>query len=188
MSTLDSPHVDPASVPYRPVSMRYGLIGSLALIALGLVFHIFELVDYTGQESNWLSSLLNWGVMIAIFVMAVRKHRDTDLGGYISFGRAFMVGFLAALIIAVITTVWTYLFFTVIEPDLIGNILEMTRENMATQQNMSEEQIDQALSFMGFMFTPGGMSLTAGFFTLLAGTFFSLIVAAVMKKNPPQFT
>ncbi|MCO6479165.1 MAG: DUF4199 domain-containing protein [Phaeodactylibacter sp.] len=189
MSTLDNPndYVDPSKVSPWPTAGRYGLLAALILVVLGLVAHLTGMVDMTNQggSSNWIINILNWGVTIGAIVLAVKQHRDEELGGFISFGRSFNVGFIVSLVIALISLVWGYIFFAFVEPGLIEEILEASREQMIEQQGMSEEQAEQGLSMMSWMFTPFMMSLMGGIFSLIAGIIFSLIVGAIMKKENP---
>ncbi len=189
MSTLDNPndYVDPSKVSPWPTAGRYGLLAGLILVVLGLVTHLTGMVDMTnrGGSSNWIVNILNWGVTIGAIVLAVKQHRDEELGGFISFGRSFNVGFIVSLAIALISLVWGYIFFAFVEPGLIEEILEASREQMIEQQGMSEEQAEQGLSMMSWMFTPFMMSVMGGIFSLIAGIIFSLIVGAIMKKENP---
>ena len=189
MSTLDNPndYVDPSKVSARPTASRYGLLAGLILVVVGLLIHLSGMVDYTNQGggANWIVNLLNWGITVAAIVMAVKQHRDEDLGGFISFGRSFRVGFLVTLVIAVVSVVWGYIFFSFVEPGLIEDILSASREQMIEQQGMSEEQAEQGLKMMSWMFTPAMMSLMGGIFSVIAGVIFSLIVGAIMKREHP---
>ena len=56
---------------------------------------------------------------------------------------------------------------------------------MIEQQGMSEEQAEQGLKMMSWMFTPVMMSLMGGIFSVIAGVIFSLIVGAFMKREHP---
>jgi len=189
MNTLDNPndYIDPAKVSAWPTASRHGLLAGLALIFLGLIVHLSGMVDYTNQggASNWIVNIINWAITIAAIVLAVKRHRDEELGGYITFGRSFYVGFLVTLVIGVVSVVWGYLFFAFIEPDLIETILDASREQMIEKQGMSEEQAEQGLQMMGWMFTPFMMSLMGGIFSIVAGIVFSLIIGAFMKREQP---
>ena len=189
MSTLDNPndYIDPSKVSPWPTGSRYGLLAGLVLVVFALVVDLAGLVDYTAQGggSNWIVNIINWGITVAAIVLAVRQHRDEELGGFISFGRSFNVGFIVSLIIAVITLVWAYVFFSFIEPGLIEEIVAASREQMIEQQGMSEEQAEQGLNMMSWMFTPVMMSVMGGIFSLIAGILFSLVVGAIMKKVHP---
>jgi len=188
MSTLDNPH-DPASTtdasPW-PVGSRYGLIAGLALIVIGMIIHLAGIVDYTNQNSsgNWISNIVNLAVLIGAMAMAIKYHRDQQLGGYVSFGRAFYVGFIVTLIITIVSAIWMYIFFAFVEPGLVSDMMEMTREQMIEEQGMSEDQVEQAMQYTAWFMNPVGMAISGGLFTLFFGVVLSLIVAAVMQKKP----
>ena len=192
MSTLDNPNeLDntnevAAKVSPWPTGTRYGLFASLIAIVFGLVVQLTGLVDVTDQSSptNWIVSMVNWAVMIGAIYMAVKHHRDNELGGYIDFGRGFMVGFIATLVMTALSLIWTYIFFAFIEPDLIAEIMDVTRERMIEEQGLSEEVADQQMSMTKFIFNPFGMAMTAGLGTMVGGLIISLIIAPILKNTP----
>lgn len=187
MSTLDNPNetVDPNDVSPWPTGSRHGLLAGLVLIVVGLIIHMAGLVDYTGQSSSgsWISNIATWGVMVAAIVMAVRQHRDQELGGFITFGRSFYTGFIVSLLIGLISAIWGYVFFAFVEPGLIDTMMEVSREQMIDQQGMSESDADQAMSYMTWMMNPAALSMFAAVGSLVAGMIFSLIIGAVMKRE-----
>ncbi len=187
MSTLDeTTQVDPSTVSPRPVGVRFGLIAALVLVAVGLVFHVTGFADYTGQDSTftWINNILTWGILAGAMILAMKQHRD-ELGGYMSFGRAFMVGFWVTLIVAVITAIWSYVFFSFIAPDVIDVITEAQRDAMI-DQGMSDEQIEQAVGFSSWMMNPAMLSLFGAIGTLVLGIIISLIVSAIMQRKAPE--
>lgn len=188
MDTLDNPRLrDPSTIPYRQVVLRYGGLAALVLIVLNLLFTLTGFVDLSkqGGASNWIANIITWGVIAAFISMAMIKHRDQDLGGYISYGRAFMVGFMTTLVVALITVIWSYIYFALIDPEMLGTVLDASREQMMEQQNMDEAQVDQAMGYMSWMFTPGMFAVWAGIGTAFFGLIISLIAAAVIKKDIP---
>lgn len=182
------PLPDPKTVSPRPIATRYGLIAALILVLVGLGMYLGGFVDMTnrGSAANWISNIINFGVMIGASIMAVRKHRDEDLGGFISFGRVFKTSFLVILIITIISAVWSYVFFSFVAPDLIDTIIEASRTQMAEKQGLSEEQIDQSMAMVGWMFSPVSLSLMAGISMLFFGLIISLILGGFMKRDAPQ--
>ncbi|HQU59747.1 MAG TPA: DUF4199 domain-containing protein, partial [Saprospiraceae bacterium] len=96
------------------------------------------------------------------------------------------MGFIVVLIASVISMIYTYVYFTMIEPGMIENILDASREKMIEGQGMDEDQAEQALSMMSWMFSPVAMTIIAGVGSLFMGAIFSLIVGAIMKRNPPE--
>lgn len=187
MNTLDSmdSRPQPEEVSPWPTGSRYGLLASLVLIALSLVLYLLGVVDMTGQDttSSILSNILTFGIVVTALVLAIKQHRDQELGGMISFGRAFYVGFIAMLVISLVQAVYTYVFFAFIEPGLISEMLEITKEQMMDQQGMSASDAESAMGMMSWTFTPSMFALFGLLGTLLVGVIIDLIVAAIMKRE-----
>lgn len=189
MNTQEDPRlVDPTTVPYARPAFTQGAIAALILIAVGLIFNLTGMVQ-PGENSGmvWIANLLNWGIMGYFMYAAAIKHRDQDLGGYISFGRAFAVGAMVLLAIVLITVVWSYIYFALIDPDIFTTIRDASLEQMVEQRGMSEEDAEAALDTMSFMWTPGGMSIMAGIGVTVAGLIIDAIIAAVVKRNNPAY-
>ena len=187
MSTLDNPIMENGDVKPGSIALRYGLIGGLVLIAIGLVMQLSGLVDPTDLDkpTNKIANILNYVIFAALAVLAIKAYRDAN-GGFVTFGKAFTVGILTMLVVAAITLVWSYVYFALIEPDLLEGIQDAAKEQMIDQRGMSEEDADQAMGMMSWMWNPVMMSVMAALGTVFAGLIISLIVAAIMKKNPPE--
>ncbi len=188
MDTLDNNFDNrpkPEDVSPWPTGSRYGLFAGLILIVVALGVHLTGMVDYTGQSSSgtWISTLINYGVLTAFIVLAVRQHRDQELGGGITFGRSFYVGFIVILVAGILSAIWGYVFFAFIEPDLIDQMMEMQKEVMMDQQGMSASDADKAMEMGAMFMSPGFFAIVGLLSTLFVGAIISLIVAAVMKNE-----
>lgn len=185
MSTLDQHQDEQSKTAYRPVAMRYGLIAALVIIGLGLIFNVAGLIDYTDNSNpgNIASQVLTWGVIITAMVLAVKTHRDEDLGGYITFGRAYGVVFLTGLIIAVISLIWSYLFMQFIDPGILETVADSTRESML-ERGMSESEVEEAWGMTSMFISAPAIAGFAFIFTLVGVALIGLIVAAVMQRKP----
>lgn len=172
--------IDPVTVPYKSTAFRYGGIGGVILVLIGLVIHLAGMVNYqelANGGSNTIGNITNVIVWVGAIVMAIKYHRDSELGGFISLGRAFFVGLLTAAVIGIVTTIWSYIFFSFIEPDLI----DMMRE--ASFDQMTEEEAEASEGIMNFIMSPGVLSSFALLMTLIAGAVISIIAAAFMRKE-----
>ncbi len=179
-------YVDASSVSVMPTALRYGGIGALILIALGL------LLEVTGQAEpeavanggGILNSLVLYGTIIGVVVLAIKTHRDTDLGGFISYGRSLGVGTLSALIMGGIAAVWTYVQFAFISPGKLDAIKEITLENMAeTMGGEEEEALEMAQGWIETMFSPSAMAVSTIFTVVFVGFIIALIAGAILKKE-----
>ena len=132
-----------------------------------------------------ISTVLSIGLTIGILVLAIKHHRNEELGGFISFGRGFQTGMLTTFFYAIIATVWMFVFINFVDTDMIENI-QSTMVEQWEEQGLTDEQIEQAQSFTGFMSSKGFLIGAAFGGALLWGAILSLIISAVMKKDNPQ--
>ena len=166
--------------PIGPVVLRYGLLA-------GLLSVLFTFALYaTGQETNqWLPWL---GIVIAIgaIYLAHNAYKGQNKG-FMSYGQGLGIGMLVTLVSAVLSSVFSYVYRTFIDPDMTARILDKSREKMEAAGNMSDEQIEQAMK-MAAKFTAGPIALVFGLvFALLLGLILSLIIAAITKNAKPEF-
>ncbi len=187
MNETNETLIEQPKVSYRSIALRYGLIGSLISIALGLVLYVAGLVDFADNNSpgSIASTVLNIAITIAVFVLAVKQHRDQDLGGFITFGRAFGVAFLTGLVMAVIGTIWTFLFVQVIDPTILETVADSARNDML-EQGMDDSQIEEAWPMVSMFISGPAMAFFAFLFSVIGSVIFGLIVAAVMQKKRPE--
>ena len=173
--------IEESSASYQSVVFKYGGIAAMIGIAIGLIMYMADMVD---PSDSTISSIVQLLVFVGAIVLAIKEHREDDLGGYISFGRAFTVGILTTLFLAVINAIWTYIFMGFIAPDMVDMIMEAQMQAMA-DSGMGEDEIEQAMEITKGFMSPGMISVMSIFGSLFMGAIISLIVAAIMKKNSP---
>jgi Protein of unknown function (DUF4199) len=170
---------DPASVSVWPTAFRYGGLVALALVVIGLVMYLAGMSDPANPSSaQQVVSCLNYIIIMGAVVFAIKAHRDNDLGGYITLGRSMGVGTATALIIGVISAVWTVIFMTLIFPDMADAIKDAALEKAQPgQEEMTEKMV-------GIFSNPFIVSIMVLGGTVLIGFITSLIAGAIMKKDP----
>jgi small-conductance mechanosensitive channel len=192
MSTFDHQINDSPKPPYRNTAITYGALTGLVSIVIGLLSYLAGFSDPSKQQGamGWINMLISYGVMIGGLVLAVRKHRDQELGGYITFGRAFGVGFLTMLVLGLISAVWTYVFFNFIATDMLELVKQSSIDRMVEKQGMSVDQAEAAMNnpVTKSMMNPAAFTGFAFVGILFIGAIFALIVAAIMRKSPPEAT
>ncbi|MBI5917625.1 MAG: DUF4199 domain-containing protein [Bacteroidetes bacterium] len=188
MTTFDNPTGIPnaSTVSVWPTALRYGIIGGVLIAMAGLIFNLTGLSDPSkqGGAGNTVAAIVNYGLMIGTIILVIKNHRDADLGGYITFGRSIGVGTATGLILGVVGAIWTYIFFTFIDPGLVDQIREMAYDQ-AIERGSTPEQMEQAKGFMEFFTSPGFFTLAVLFGGVIFGVIVSLIAGAIMKKDPP---
>ncbi len=162
--------------------VKYGLVVAGTGILISLITFIIG-IDKTdaGQYIGWL----NIPIMIVFMVVAIKETRLKFYNGFISFGQAFRTTAGMVLVSALVTAIFTYMYFTVINPSMVDFIHEK-QEMEFIDQGMSDAEVEQALAMSTKFTTPPMMTL----FTLLGGLFFGmlvgLIVSAIVKKPDPN--
>ncbi len=151
-----------------------GIIGAV-LVLINVIFIIFDLAGNT--KVSWIGSVINIALLI-YFMIEFGKQHDYQK----SFGELFSYGFKATAFTTIILTAFMVI-YSFAFPDAADKAMEIAREQMSSQQNLSEETIDAALEMTKKFYFPILIGGTI-FGTMLVGAIGSLIGAAVTKKNP----
>lgn len=152
-----------------------GLVMGAVLILINVIFIIFDLTGNT--KVSWIGSVINVGLLI-YFIIEFGKANDNTK----TFGELFSYGFKATAIVTLLLTAFMII-YSLVFPESADKAMEVAREQMSTKQELSDEQIDQALEITKKFYFP---ILIAGtlFGTMLIGAVGSLIGAGVTKKSP----
>ncbi|HAH58624.1 MAG TPA: hypothetical protein DCL86_10790 [Bacteroidales bacterium] len=113
-------------------------------------------------------------------------YRDKHSQGFITYGRSLASGALISLVAGVVMAVYTYVFFKFFDPELINQMLDTAAQNLA-DRGMTEDQIDQAMSFSAKTMTPIGLAIISMLSLTFYGTIFSLITSIFTKKEDTSF-
>ncbi|MEO1257267.1 MAG: DUF4199 domain-containing protein [Bacteroidota bacterium] len=189
MTTVDNPSTipDPSNVSMRPTAMKYGLYGGLVSVVFALIFYVAGVTDPTqqGGAGNTIGQLVGVAVLVAAIIMALKHHKENELGGYLTMGRSIGLGVLVSLVMAVIGIIWMFLFFHVIDPGLLDAIKESAYEQ-ALERGTTEEQLEAAQGMMEFFTSTPFFAMVSLIFSVIIGLIASAIAGAVMKKDPPM--
>lgn len=147
-------------------------------------------IDYTLLASMSFS-FLSLAIYIGYGIYAGINYRN-EIGGYLSFGKAFQHGFVVFALSALISTIFSILLYTVIDPELPAKVTEAAVESAAKMMEgfgMPEEQMEEALSKTtedtAKRYTVGGLAMGYGF-SLIGCAIFALISGAIAKKKEPE--
>ncbi|RMG81560.1 MAG: DUF4199 domain-containing protein [Bacteroidetes bacterium] len=187
METLDNPNqsVDESTVPFLPTALRIGVIGGLVSITFTLVLNLTGMSIPTSIMSGILMGAIGIAITIFIGYYAIKQHRDEDLGGYISLGRAFLVGFIAIFLASLLNNLFSILYMTTIDPGYVDQVIGATEE-MMSKMGAPESTIEQQLEQMRNNFTPAGMLKNGLLWGGVITAIIALIQAAIMKKQSPS--
>ncbi|MFK7979392.1 MAG: DUF4199 domain-containing protein, partial [Saprospiraceae bacterium] len=154
-------------------------------IAITLLLDTTGLINYSTGEGQYYPAILATIATLAILYYAIKQHRDEELGGYITFGRCVKLGALIGLFSGILIGVFAYVYHGFIRPDIVPAMMEF-QQGQLSEQGMSEEQIEQAMSFSAPFTSPFALAITSIFNSVFWYALLSLIVGAIMKKSQPM--
>jgi len=114
---------------------------------------------------------------IAFTILAQSEYKRKS-GGFITFGEAFLAGFKFSAIAMLLTGIFIYLYWTIIDPQAFAFLVEAVNQQATSDTQKSAEQ-----QFL----TPGFFSIVIALMGLIIGIVISLIGAAILKKDRPAF-
>ncbi|MBK9336863.1 MAG: DUF4199 domain-containing protein [Lewinellaceae bacterium] len=182
MTTLDSSAQHHSKPPIWNTVLRYGGICGLAMVVFSLLSYLMG-VDMASMSTGIINFVVAVGITVGVSVMAIRHQRDTLEGGFMTYGRALLIGALTTAVGVVISSIWNYILVTIIDPDYVTRLKESFMEQWSG--NMPEEALEQAAANFDEM---GDLStaLTNGFIAAaVIGLIAGLIAAAFGMKNRP---
>ena len=168
-------------------ALRWGLIVGGIGVALTCIAYA---VDYA-MLANWKFGIIVFALIIGLAIYAGINYRN-EIGGFLPYGQAFQHGFILMAVSGLVTTAFTALLYTVIDPELPAKLTEVALDNaqkMMEGFGMPEDQMDQAMEDARKrtekQFTLGGLSLGYGIGLIIYAVLAS-ITSIFVRKNPPD--
>ena len=165
-------------------AMKFGIIIGIASVALTVIMYVIDPLLLI----NWKFGLLLLLIIVGIVAWAGIKYRN-EIGGFMSFGTAYKHGFVLFVVMGVISTLFSLLLHTVIDPDLKNVLIEGSiaqTEAMMEGFGADAASIDQAIEEgrenIEQQFEVAGIIKGFGW-SLLIYLVVSLITGAIAKKS-----
>ncbi|MFC6996136.1 DUF4199 domain-containing protein [Rufibacter roseus] len=161
------------------VAIRYGLITGFVSIIFALILYVTQL--NTNTALSWIGML----IPLAGIILAYKAFKN-DNGGYMSYGQGLGIGTLLSTISGLLGGIFHYVYVSFIDAGVMtrmrdAQVLEMEKKGL------SDEQIEQALGMAESFTGPTMMLVMSILGGALLGFLISLVVAAIMKNNQPEF-
>ncbi len=175
----------------KPSLLKSAINGGLLL---GLIQIIFSVILYVldimpiGFSSMGIMLVISLLIYFFVIFYSSKSYRNNILGGYISYGQAFVFGLLLAVLSAILIAIYNYVFNAFIDPEYSEKILSASRswtESFMESKGVPEAQIEEAMDKID---AKGAVTpLKSIKQALIGGTVFgvivSLITAAIVKKK-----
>ena len=158
-------------------SLMSGIYLGIAMILVSVVFYVMG--NPFSKVAQWISYVL----MIAGIVMAQVGYKKA-LGGTMTYGQALGIGILTMVFASVLSSIYTFLLYQVIDTSLQEQLRLYTEEQIMKKGTVSEEQMDMAVNMASKFQTPVMMMVMGIFGGTFMGLIISLITSIFTQKKP----
>jgi hypothetical protein len=158
-------------------AMQYGLY-------LGAVHIVFLLTLYFSDmmfESKW-PDYIGYVYIIGFTWWGIAKYKSDVNGGYITYGQGLGLGVMISLFAAIFSAATIYIIMK-LDSSLSEKMLNILQENMM-EANIPDDMMESMEKIYEMTVRPGVVALSDFLGKVFTGTVFSLIIAAIVKKNP----
>ena len=162
-------------------AVRNGWMLGVSLIIISLVFYLIS--------PNAFFTYASWVGFVAYIYFLYRAGVDerNEQGGYISFGEAFKVSFVALVIGSAIYWVFYYILFNFIDPSLADTQKQIAMEAMEKMSGLigqeGYERMMEEMEKQDFGASIGRTLSSFAFSLILPGALFCLIIALIVRKK-----
>jgi len=162
-------------------ALNFGAILGLVLMIISLITYVFEMYE-ANQWLSWVSI----GILAAGIYIGTKNYRDKVKGGYIAYSNALGYGTLIALFAGIITSAFTFIYLGYIDDGFLSYTLT-AQEDQMYESGMPEDQIEMSMKYTKMFMKPAALGLMGIFMNTFLGFIISLIIAAILKKEPKDF-
>jgi hypothetical protein len=153
-------------------------------LVMGLIGVIITLVIWAMDLTfNKVSGFIYPVVTIFALYYMIKSYRDNFLHGRITYGQSVGAGVIIFIYASVVTAVFAYLLYKVIDPDLTNKILAYTEEQIRKTGRVPENAMDSAMSLQRKIMKPEITAPLSLITSIFQGTIISLIVSIFTKKE-----
>jgi len=161
------------------MALKPGLIIGGISIAISLVLW----ATISDIEMRQKFGYVTWLVIAFLYHFYTKSYRENNLNGAITYGKAFTYMFYITILTSLLSIVYAYALFTILDPGMVEVIREQAAEKMYQNPALTQEQIEQAIDMQNVWINPAVMTISAFFGSLFFGTILSLVVAIFVKKD-----
>jgi hypothetical protein len=140
------------------------------------------------QEQDLITRSTGLIAMIIIIFLGIKKFREFN-NGYLKIGQALKTGIGIALIGAVISLIYTFIFLNYIEPNYMDELMEIQEQTMIENfPDFTDEQIETQMEMVRKFSTPAMTTAFALIISIFFGFIISLISGLILKKSDEEIT
>jgi amino acid transporter len=166
-------------------ALMYGLYLGGISIFLTVVYYLLDLSMF-----NWIFSIINGIVSITLavvfIVMAIKKYRLNFLEGRIKYHQCVLIGFVVLIVSGLLTSIFTYILYNLIDPGYMTKQLEMFIEQMQSY-NLPEGQLNEIIDRTKEGMESSGQLMKSLIYVPAFAAVLSLIISIFVRKKDNTF-
>jgi len=152
-------------------------------LILGLTGVVYSLVMYfLDLTFNQVQGYIFIVVEIGLLYFLLKSYRDNFMHGQITYGQSVGAGVVIFLYSAIISAIFIYLLYTVIDSGLTDKQLAFVEEKIL-KKGTPQEAVDAVMAIQRKILKPEIMAPFSILGSLFSGTIISLIVSIFIKKE-----
>ena len=169
----------------KRIILSYGIVSGVIVIITTITGISLSRGDSSFEFSAWLGYLIML-VSLSLIFIAIKRFRDQEQGGVITFAKAVQVGLAVAAVASVMyVTIWEiYLFITdyAFIHDYTQSVIDARRSGGASDAEMAE--VIRDMDKMKVQYSHPLFRLPMAFVEIFpVGLLISLISSAILRKN-----
>ncbi|GAF03831.1 DUF4199 domain-containing protein [Saccharicrinis fermentans] len=151
---------------------------------LGIASILFSLLTYySGMLGDKYFGYLGFVITIIFIFLGLKSYKEKENDGVMKYGQGVSLGVLITLVGGFLSSAFTYVFFTFIDPAKHQELLSIAQEQQL-QAGVPEAQLEQIEGVMNVMMSPISLALLGIVGAVIGGLIISLIISAILKKDP----
>jgi len=166
--------------------LQFGLLFGAIMILEFAISYVIGIDKLIGTSFGVVVNLLNYLFLPLLFIFLACNNYKKINNGFVTFSECLKIGISITIIAALIYAIFN-LIFNLIFPEFMEQILSITRSEMIKKKpEMTSEQIEMAISMTKKFLNPYIVfPVTIAMYAFI-GLIYSLIIGAIVKKDPNQ--
>lgn len=169
----------------KKIVIIYGLIGGL-IVSLFMALTIPNMDVDTDMTKGMIMGYASMLIALTTIFLGIKKYRDKHLNGFISFGKAFLMGLYIALIASTLYVLSWMIISDLYLPDFMENYVEAQIQALK-DSGASTEEIEKQSAEYNSMAESYKNPLIKALYTYMeilpVGILITLVSAAILKKK-----
>lgn len=157
-------------------NLTNGLILGFTGVVYSLVMYFLDLTFNQVQGPVFIV------IQLGLMFFLLKSYRDNYLHGQITYGQSVGAGVIIFLYSAIISAIFMYILYTVIDPELTEKQLAFVEEKML-EKGAPQEAVDAGMSIQRKIMKPEIMAPFSILGSMFWGTIVSLIMSIFIKKE-----